>query len=173
MTADDDICAFVEDSENGQELLNLSQSYKSEPVKWQGQEWIIVKSIMDSGASAPVAPPSMGPNVPIVESPGSKRGQVYNTASQQKLANLGQQHLHAVTAEGAETEVLFQIADVSKPLVSVSTICERGNRVVFGKGGGYIHSLASGNKTPFYRQNGIYVLEMWLLNEPMPFRRQP
>ena len=78
-----------------------------------------------------------------------------------------------MTAEGVETEVLFQIADVSKPLVSVSTICERGNRVVFGKGGGYIHSLASGNKTPFYRQNGIYVLEMWLLNEPMPFRRQP
>ena len=126
----------------------------------------MVKSIMDSGASAPVAPPSMAPKVPIVESPGSKRCKMYNTASAQKLPNLGQQHLHAVTSAGTETGVLFQIADASKPLVSVSTICERGNRVVFGKGGGYIHSLASGDKTSFYRQNGIYVLEMWLLNEP-------
>ena len=70
--ADDEVCAFVEDSENGQELVNLSQSYKSEPMKWQGQEWIIVKSIMDSGASAPVAPPSMAPNVPIWQVQGQK-----------------------------------------------------------------------------------------------------
>ena len=69
--------------------------------------------------------------------------------------------------------MLFQIADVSKPLVSVSAICERGNRVVFGRGGGFILNLESGEQTPFFRQNGIYVLEMWLLNEPTPFRRLP
>ena len=118
----------------------------------------------------------MAPHVPVVPSPGSLRGQMYNTAAKEKLANLGQQHLHACTTEGVETEVLFQIAEVGKPLVSVSAICELGNRVVFGRGGGVIQNLQTGHETPFIRKNGIYVLEMRILNEPaapQPFRRLP
>ena len=72
--------------------------------------------------------------------------------------------LHAVTENGEETSVLFQIADVSRPLVSVSAICEMGNRVVFGKTGGVVLNLATGRETPFHRKNGIYVLGMWLKN---------
>ena len=34
----------------------------------------IVESVMDSGASAPVAPPSVCPNVPVLPSAGSRRG---------------------------------------------------------------------------------------------------
>ena len=98
---------------------------------------------------------------------------MYNTASKEKLPNLGQQQLQACTSDGMDTEILFQIADVSKPLVSVSAICERGNRVTFGRGGGFIQNLETGVRTPFFRQNGIYVLEMWLLNEPSSFHRQP
>ena len=72
------------------------------------------------------------------------------------------------------TEVLFQIADVTKPLVSVSAICELGNRVIFGRSGGVVQNLKTGLETPFIRKNGIYVLDMWLLDEPSaPFHRQP
>ena len=148
------------------ELPNMSQSYKSEGEKWNGQNWIKVRSVVDSGASAPVAPPSMAPNVPVEPSPGSRRGQKYASASKHKIKNLGQQKLKACTENGSFTEVLFQIADVSRPLVSVSGICEMGNRVVFGKGGGVVQNLRTGRQTPFYRQNGIYVLDMWLLDEP-------
>ena len=63
------------------------------------------------------------------------------------------------------TEVLFQIAEVTKPLVSVSAICERGNRVIFGKSGGVVKNLKTGAETPFYKENGIYVLTMWLQDE--------
>ena len=71
------------------------------------------------------------------------------------------------------TEVLFQVADVSKPLVSVSSLCEKGNMVPFGRSGGVVQNLSTGLETPFHRQNGIYVLSMWLLDEPEsePFRR--
>ena len=76
--------------------------------------------------------------------------------------------------EGEEKSVKFQIADVSKPLVLVSAICELGNRVIFGKGGGVEQNLKTGYETPFVRKNGIYVLEMWFLDEPTtPFRRLP
>ena len=70
--------------------------------------------------------------------------------------------MDACTEEGIETEVLFQIADVSRPLVSVSGICERGNRVIFGRAGGVVQNLRTGHETPFYKRNGIYVLSMWL-----------
>ena len=108
----------------------------------------------------------MAPNAGVRPSPGSMRGQTYATASKQKLPNLGQQHLQACTEEGEYTEVFFQIADVSKPLVSVSAICEKGNRVIFGRNGGIVQNLRTGIETPFHRLNGIYVLDMWILDEP-------
>ena len=121
---------------------------------------------MDSGAAAPVAPPSMLPNVKVEPSPGIIRGQNFTGASNHSLKNLGQQRIHACTEEGEETSVLFQIADVSKPLVSVASICEKGNRVIFGKSGGVVQNIKTGKQTPFNRQNGIYVLSLWLLDEP-------
>ena len=147
-----------EDMDSGNELYGSEWRQEPEGV------WVRIESVMDSGASAPVAPPTMAPNVPIRASEGSKRGQKYTSASKHKLPNLGEQLLNAVTEAGEETNVLFQIADVSRPLVSVSAICEMGNRVIFGRSGGVVQNLRTGRETPFHRKNGIYVLGMWLKN---------
>ena len=70
------------------------------------------------------------------------------------------------------TEVLFDVADVSKPLVSVSAICEMGSRVIFGKSGGVVNNLKSGAETLFYLRNGIYILSLWLQDDKeQPFHR--
>ena len=100
----------------------------------------------------------------------------YTSASKHKLVNKGQQSIHACTEEGDFMDVLFQVAEVSKPLVSVSALCERGNRVIFGRSGGVVQNLKTGQDIPFYRRNGIYILSMWLLDEPKdtttpPFHR--
>ena len=108
-----------------------------------------VDSVVDSGASAPVAPPGMVPNVKVQPSEGSKRGQRFISASKHKLKNLGEQKIRACTEAGEPTEVLFQVADVSKPLVSVSAICERGIRVIFGRSGGVVQNLRSGTQIFF------------------------
>ena len=104
---------------------------------------------MDSGASAPVAPPDMLPNVTVREFPGSKRGQRFSSASKHKLRNLGEQRILTCTEDGEGTEVLFQIANISKPLVSVSGICEQGNRVLFGRAGGVLINIKTGKKIRF------------------------
>ena len=140
-------------SKPAEELLSLN--WKSEPVAYGNSRWVRVESVMDSGASAPVAPPTMMPNVKVVPSEGSRRGQRWSSASKHKIDHLGEQHLKACTEEGDETEVLFQIA-------SVSTICERGNRVIFGRNGGVVQNLQSGKLIPFQRRNGIYILSLWL-----------
>lgn len=124
--------------------------------------WIRIECVADSGAAAPVAPPSMAPGVPIRESEGSREGRNFTTATGAPIKNLGEQELHIVTDNGLDTTVLFQLADVSRPLMSVSAICDKGNRVIFGKSGGVIQNIATGQEIPFERQGGIYALGIWL-----------
>ena len=135
-----------EDAESTSDLLGFA--WRSDAQTWKNKKWVKVDSIMDSGAAAPVAPPSMLPNVKVEPSPGSMRGQNYTSASKHKLKNLGQQRISACSEEGEETSVLFQIADVSKPLVSVASICEKGNRVIFGKSGGVVQHIHTGRTIP-------------------------
>ena len=63
---------------------------------------------------------------------------------------------------GARTSAIFQVADVSRPLMSVGKVCEMGNRVLFGAGGGYILNIASGEATPFYKRDGVYIFTIWI-----------
>ena len=77
---------------------------------WRHEEpggWVRVEGVMDSGASAPVAPPSMCPHAELRPSEGSRRGQTYTSASKHKMPNLGEQLLRAQTESGEDTTVLF------------------------------------------------------------------
>ena len=91
----------------------------------------------------------MCPGQPNRESPGSKSAKTYSSGSGHPLENLEEQHLAAVTDNGVETEVLLQMADVSCPLMSVSAICDHGNRVIFGRAGGMVQNVATGMEVPF------------------------
>ena len=68
---------------------------------WKGQEggWTCIRTVMDSGAVDSVAPSTMAPGVSIVPSPGSRRGQNYLSASNERIPNLGQQTLEIKTRE--------------------------------------------------------------------------
>ena len=51
------------------------------------------------------------------------------------------------------------VADVSEVLASVARTCECNNRVVFDDDGRYIEDTHSGNMTPVYTRDGVYVME--------------
>ena len=57
---------------------------------------------------------------------------------------------------------VFQVAEVSCPLMSIGRICEMGNRVMFGASGGVVLNLASGQVTPFEKADGVYVFDLWV-----------
>jgi len=128
--------------------------------------WVRIRGVMDSGASESVAPPEMCPHYDIVPSPGSVAGQMYVSASDDTIPNLGEQNLEVVTMLGDEAEVKYQIADVARPLNAVSEICdaggEQGQHVVFGRHGGAVINLTTGKQTPFTREDGIYLMELWV-----------
>ena len=72
------------------------------------------------------------------------------------------QVLSIQTSEGKDTTVLYQIAEVSRPLTSVSATCDKGNRVVYTPQGGFIYNMQTGERTSFERQGGIYQLDLWI-----------
>ena len=120
---------------------------------------------MDSGAADSVAPPTLAPQVNISESEGSRRGQCYVSASGNRLSTMGEQVLNIQTNEGKDATVLYQIAEVGRPLTSVSATCDRGNWVVYTSQGGFIINCQTGERTSFERSGGIYELDLWMRDE--------
>ena len=89
--------------------------------------------------------------------------------------NQGEQTLALYTDEWDPASLVYQVTDVRRTLTSVAKLCDRGNRVVFGKGGGVVQNLRNGKCTAFKREGGIYILEMWLDIQPdqdAPFQRR-
>jgi hypothetical protein len=126
------------------------------------KKWARLEAVIDSGAAESVAPASMAPWVPLTPSEGSRRGQCYMSANGAKLPNMGEKRFTMMTGEGNMAEATFQVAEVTRPLCSVTKICDRGNRVVFDAKGGYIENFATGVQTRFSRQNNVYVMDMYL-----------
>ena len=60
-------------------------------------------------------PPSNAPVVAIEESPAFKRGQHYDSASEERLPNMEQRRMPVVTNEDLPSKVLYQIVEVSRP----------------------------------------------------------
>ena len=124
--------------------------------------WTKVKVIMDSGAAESVCPRTMAPQFPIQDSLGSRAGVYYTSANGGKIMNLGEQQVPVCLSNGARTIATFQVADVSRPLMSVGKMFEMGNRVIFGANGGVILSLQTGQVTLFIKDEGVYTFEMWI-----------
>ena len=95
----------------------------------------------------------------------SKRGQNYASASKHRIPNEGQQKTEALTNEHSRAHLTFQVADVSRPLLSVGSTCDQDNIVIFGVGGGTILNLVTGSTMQFDRINGIYELDFWMKEE--------
>ena len=146
------------DTEPPQDVLLAMGEWRSE----HDGDWVSVDSVVDSGAVKPVAPPSMAPGLPKRTSAGSRAGHSFSTATGAEIKNLGEQELQVVTDGGMDSTVLFRLAEVSRPLMSVSAICDHGNRVIFGRGGGVIQNLATGLEVPFERRGGIYAMVLWI-----------
>ena len=68
--------------------------------------------------------------------------------------------LDFVTNERQQGHIAFQVADVKRPLLAVSTLARSGNEVTFSESGGTIVHKRAGRKTTFVKRGGIYVLEI-------------
>jgi hypothetical protein len=130
------------------------------------EEWSMLEKgiTVDSGAAECVMPLACAPHVPITESVGSRNGLHYVAAGGARIPNVGQKRVKFATHDGQVSAMTFQVADINKPLASVSKICKKGHR----------DHKVSGKKTYLKEKNGVYVLDAWIMpkdKEPV-FARQ-
>eukprot|EP00972_Heterocapsa_arctica_P069191 10223349-Heterocapsa_arctica.AAC.1 len=87
-----------------------------------------VEGTMDSGASDSVAPIGAAPGVPALGSAGSRRGQHYVSAANERIPNIGEPIIKFTAAEGKKSIIKWQNTLVTKLILSVSHICDSGHK---------------------------------------------
>eukprot|EP00973_Karenia_brevis_P003725 514899-Karenia_brevis.AAC.1 len=95
----------------------------------EGGEWEVLTVTVDSGAADSVAPEDQCVGYATRSTAASKAGMNYIAANGKKIPNLGEKVISAVTQEGIETSMRFQICPVTKALGSVSRMTKNGHRV--------------------------------------------
>ena len=123
--------------------------------------WRYVAAVVDSGAEETVAPPGLLPGR-VVESPMQRSGgrSRARAANGSRIPNLGQQDVSVKTPEGHGCSLRFQVADVERPLISVSQMSKTGRKVEFESAQGLIIHKQSGKRIRLQRVGGVYLLRM-------------
>ena len=86
----------------------------------------------------------------------------YVAANGTRISNHGEKMLIGVDNEGMAMGMKMQVADVSKLLAAVSSICDAGNRVIFDNDGSYFESKKTGKNTVMRRESGVYNFDLWM-----------
>ena len=120
--------------------------------------WVKVPVAMDSGAMVNVAPKKVfGMSID-------------DTAPRQKLsgpdgkpiAHHGSQKANGVTDDGQSVTIDFDIADVTRPLGSVSKLVKKCYQVIFDDERSYIRNKKTRAEIESREQQGLYFLDMWV-----------
>ena len=127
-----------------------------------------ILALVDSGAAANVLPADLLEDYPALEGEAKRNGTLYTTADGNELPGQGEKMVPFRTRESHQCAIRFQVADVKRPLLSVSALMSQGNRVIFDDTGGTITTKDGSKSIRFHLQNGIYLLEMCV----PPFRGQ-
>ena len=128
------------------------------PVIEESAEYII-EAVVDSGAEDSVTPPGVFVGE-VTTSAMSRAGRKYRAANGSPIPNLGQTVAYFRDAGGRACGIPFQVAQVDRPLVSVSRLAAAGCKVSFQEDTGEILHVSSGRSLPLIRKNGVYILEM-------------
>jgi hypothetical protein len=68
----------------------------------------------------------------------------------------------------AAKKIVFQVADVHKPLLSISRCADMGFRCHLGKEGGFMEDTVTGEHIPLHRRDNLYVMRAWVRSDPNP-----
>ena len=139
------------------------------------QEWedVEFEVALDSGSIVNVCHPDDCPGYAITESVGSKSGQNFVVGDGGRLKNMGEWNLNleAPKNNGVNSvSSIFQVAKVTRPLMSVGHICDQGLNVVFDAVFAIVRDSGGTEVCRFTRgPSGLYTAKMKL---KAPFGRQ-
>ena len=123
--------------------------------------------LVASGAAEHVMPKQRLPSYPVAEGAAKKAGVKYAAADGTELPNEGEQSVKFATREGHQCSILFQVADITQPLLSVAKLAAKGHAVSFQGDTGTIVEKTTGRSIKFHRQGGVYMLHVWVRPGPL------
>ena len=62
--------------------------------------------------------------------------------------------------------IVFQVADVHKPLLSISSCADMGFDCYLGEKGGYLLDKHSGEQILLERRENLYIMRAWIRQDP-------
>jgi hypothetical protein len=151
---------LCEAEKSSQALVNTSD--------WQDVEFEVA---LDSGCTDNVCHPGDVPRYPIEPSMGSRHSQGFLVGNGARVPNEGQAHLSLQTSgpEANGISTTFQIAKVSRPLMSVGRLGDAGMQVVFDKSQAKVIAPDGSVACVFERQDGgLYIAKFKLKKPPKP-----
>ena len=146
--------------------LNILTVLDPEPVmpvvstdSWQDLEFEVA---LDSGAVVHVCAPDDIPGYLVQASAGSKRGQEFLMGNGGTIPSLGESSLN-LSDHGRDLQSVFQIAAVTRPLMSVGRICDQGHKITLDARMAVVHSADGTELCKLERQQGgLYVAKLKL-----------
>ena len=136
--------------------------------------WTEIEITIDSGACDTVMLARMCSHISVVETPESKRGMEYEVANGETIPNMGERRCILMSEDSEVAKhITFQVADIHKPLLSVSKCADLGFQCLLGKDGGELVDEQSGERIPLHRRGNLYFMRAWIRENPSEdFHRQ-
>ena len=134
------------------------------PATSKEVRWEKLTLTVDSGASDTVVPPKFCAWSTIFHT--DKVGTEYEVANGQVVHNLGERRgTIRVSDKVGELSIAFQVVEVHKPVLAVSSLTAQGRKVIFSDRDDHI-LLKSGEKLALRNVNGVFELDVWMKHDP-------
>ena len=125
--------------------------------------WIEIEVTVDSGACDTVMPAAMCGHISISQTEDSRRGVEYEVANGETIPNLGERHCLLMSENSnVMKKIVFQCADIHKPLLSVSRCADLGYQCILDDHGGMLKDKVTGEEIPLHRRGNLYVMRAWV-----------
>ena len=109
---------------------------------------------------------SMFPEIGIRQTERSKNGQGFKGPGGENINNHGQQVMSLRTPEGFVRKSTWQVAEVTRPLVSASHIIQAGNDLFIGKDEAYIMNRRRKEKSMLRKEGNENALDLFVRVPP-------
>jgi len=125
--------------------------------------WEKITSIMDSGATVTVGPPSAAAAYPVTPGAAQKAGVMYEIADGTSIPNIGEKVTATVNTNGTIAARVRQVADVSHNLNSVRQEMKANKTVVFDSEGCFTFDKGTGETVPIDDDGVNFTVDEWVI----------
>lgn len=123
--------------------------------------WREIELTFDSRACDTVLPLDMCPEIAVQESESQRKGLEYEVANGETIDESERQCMLMKVGTTNPKRTTFQVADVHKPLLSISKVSDAGFACHLNGMGGYLLDVYTGDKVPIMRRCTLYVKRGW------------